>query len=404
MNSFIYTLRHLTIGQLRKETGAAMIIAIGALFLMTVLGASLMLVTTNEYQAIIHDRESTKAYFLAEAGIEKALKEINSDQNYSGIASPANLADGQYEISVTSAANPNQKVLTSTGYYPDKSSYKAKRVIRAILFVDIDQVSFSYAMQAGAGGIEVGGSSEVVGTLYSNGNIDTIGKSCEIQGDAYAVGSISNAPDNPQISGQENRGAPTKPLPEFNLPYWQAKTTAGGVIEGFSSKAGTTYLGPKKIIGDLKLTGGTLVLTGPIWVTGNIDIGGNAIIKLDPAFATYGTLVMADGTISLAGTASYQGTTQNGYIMFVSNYVSTTDYGISLNGGTNAFENIACYAKESGVSIQGSGDVVALTGYRLQISGNGEIRYKSGLADAKFSGSPGGGWVVQSGSFRESAD
>lgn len=385
-----------------SERGAAMIIAIGAVFILTALGTGIMLLTTNEYTMVVHERGATKAYYMAEAGIEKALVSINSDQYYAGTSVPANLGDGQYEIQV-STYSTTQKVLTATGYYPTKADPVAKRVIRTAIYVDVNATAFSYAMQAGAGGITIGGSSAIQGSLYSNGNIETSGNSCSVSGDAYAHGTINRGPNNPRISGTEVRGAPEVALPEFDMTYWQQKTTAGGTINSYTLGSGSVSLGPKKINGNLTISNGTLTLTGPLWVTGDIRITGGTV-RLDPAFGSMGTLLIADDEISLGGNAAYQGTAQGGYLMFVSNKVDHANDGISLSGGSNAFSSVAVYCKEAGISIQGSGDVVGMCAYKLSISGNGDIVYDDGLQSAKFTASPGGGWAVQSGSWRESPD
>lgn len=388
----------------REQKGAAMIIAMGAILVLTALGAGLLTISNNEYQSVIHERDATKAYFMAEAAVEKSIQELNADQTYTGTSSAQTLDDGQYEITVSSVAgNPLRKIVSATGYFPSQLSPQSKRVIRTVVYVDADLVSFSYAMQAGNGGITVGGSSTILGTLYSNQNISvTSSRNPAVTGDAYAHGTITGGS---KISGTKVTGADIKPLPEFDMEFWQTKCAAGTVYSSdFSMNSGSLSMGPAWINGDMTLTGGTLTITGPIWVTGDISVSGNTIMQLDPDFGAYGTLVIADNTIDLRGSAVYNGTPEDGYIMFVSNRVHPSQNGISLNGGTNAYTNVAVYAKDSGISISGSGDIVSMCGLKLSITGSGDIIYRSGLASARFTASPGGGWTVQAGSWRESPE
>lgn len=384
-----------------------MIVAIGAVMLLSVLGVGLTQVTTNEYQAVMHERSATKAYFVAEAGMEKAVKELNASSVYAGTGGPVSFGGGEYVITVSAGPTATRKVVTATGYFPSQAAPESTRVIRSLSFIDLDDVPFTYGMQSGAGGIYVQGSARVTGDLYSNGLISvTSSRTPAVIGNATAVTSITAGAG--KISGTRTAPAPVRTLPSFNWAWWETKAAAGGTLASFSMSNGTQSLGPKVITGNFSLTGGTLTITGPVWVKGSVTISGNCLIKLDPAFGEYGTLIFAGisgsttaGQITCGATANYQGTPSGGYLMFISRRVNTGTNGVSLSGAGNAFTNTAFYAPNTRVYLTGAGGSVTLIGWRTIITGSAGITYNSNLANAKFVAAP-GGWGVEDGSWRES--
>jgi len=370
-------------------------ILIGTLIIIIILiGASVSLASIVLSRSIEVKRSYSviSALSLAEAGVEKTMWEINNGSTFS-CTSVCTLGTGQFEVSVNNV-DSSTKMITSTGYVPKKANYRVKRVVqlKVVASPSTEGIAFNYAIQAGTGGISISGSSEITGSLYSNGNITASGSS-EVKnpGNAWAVGSIV---DGDRIKGAKYPNSPQRPLPTIDTSLWQSLAQAGGTVDGnYSPPNSGTYTdyGPKEITGDfsMKNSGQKMNLTGPLYIKGNVSISGGEI-KLDNSFGSKGTVVLVDGTISISGSSKFYGNSSGSYILFVS--TSTSESAISYTGSA-AGEKLALFSPNGGIKLTGSGKIVAMTGKTLNISGSGEIEYESGLSSTEFSGGPGGSWI-----------
>lgn len=333
------------------------------------------------------------ALSLAEAGIEKTIWELNKSLTPS-CTSLCSLESGDFIVSIENIDSQTKDII-STGYIPNQTNYVAKKTVKVRISANpsTQGIAFSYAIQSGTGGITVGGSSEVVGNLYSNGNI-TVGGSGQVTGNAWAVGTITGGS---RITGSKYPGSPATNLPQVDLNTWRDLAKAGGTITGNYSPPGSgsyTNLGPKEITGDFSMSTSSKVnLTGPLYIHGNLSVSGGAEWKLDDNFGSKGTIVLVDGTIIISGSTKFYSNSSGSYILFIS--ASTSGSAITYAGSATG-EKLALYAYNGGMTLAGSGEIVAMTGKTLTIAGSGEIHYESGLAMAEFSGGPGGSWVKQS--------
>src|SRR3972149_8366831 len=130
---------------------------------------------------------------IAEGGAEKALWELKQG-SYTGETGSSDIQGGQFDVTVTDIDATN-KYITSTAYVPSKANpkYKKKVKVKVSATPSNTDISFGYAMQAGNGGMNIGGGSEIEGSLYSNGNIVVSGSATvKDPGNAWAVGTITD--------------------------------------------------------------------------------------------------------------------------------------------------------------------------------------------------------------------
>lgn len=395
-----------------NQKGIVIINVLIILILLTSLGLGIAYFTTNSFKFSVKTNDSASALQIAEGGIDRAIWLINYAPSttwpVSGNTPQSGTTLGTYNIDVSDTGIANTKEITSTGCVPNCTNPKAKRIVSARIQAtpNTEGVSFGYAIQAGTGGIEVGGSSIVKGSLYSNGDIDVTGNSATVQdpGNAWAVGEIDDCNSN-CIKGTEIEGADSVTLPQINIDQWKTFALAGGTIEGNYSPPSTgnyTNLGPKKINGNFSMSGGNqkVNLLGPLHITGDLNITGGSW-KLDDSLGTFGTMVIVDGTISISGGPTFLGNASGSYILFTSLSTETGSSSPAINySGTGTSDKLALYAYNGSMKMTGSGDIVAMCGQTLYIQGNGEITYNSGLASAQFIGGPGGNWTLQAGSFK----
>lgn len=169
----------------------------GTIFLLAlIIGAVILTVSTgffNYFGAVIHSERSSlagsQALAIAEAGIDKAVYELNQSSSYSGESNTA-LGNGAFSVSVASI-NGNTKRLTVTGVVPNTASPAATKTIQVTVSINSSVVSFRYGIQAGDGGVSMSNGASIIGNLFSNGNVTGSGT---ITGDAtVAVGTDPTA-------------------------------------------------------------------------------------------------------------------------------------------------------------------------------------------------------------------
>ena len=184
------------------------------------------------------------------------------------------------------------------------------------------------------------------------------------------------------------------PVSEANMTEWETDASSGGIYTGNYTVgwAGAT-LGPKKIVGNLTVSGGgILTVTGNLWVTGNIILNGGATIKLASSYGSNDGVIMANGTVVVSGGGHASGSgTEGSYLMLLSRSDLTT--AMSISGGSGA---VIAYAPYGTITISGGASLKEATGYKMLVEGGSSITYESGLTNNNFSSGPSGTWGIDS--------
>lgn len=175
-----------------KQSGQVLILAIivAGLVLLNILliigGSQLFSQNTN------YTVESTQALNIAEAGINKALATLNKTAgNYNG-ESEVDLGVGSYTVTITNKG-ASAKLITSTGYIPNKTNPKVKKTISVVASNGVG-TAFNYAIQIGEGGLKMDDGSMIKGSVYSNGNVK-LDNDAKIIGDVWVAGGTSPTSD-----------------------------------------------------------------------------------------------------------------------------------------------------------------------------------------------------------------
>lgn len=443
------------------------------LLLVLVVSAILMTVTAaffNYYGSAIRAGRiafaSAQAQALAEAGIDKAVYELNQNGSYTGENNTL-LGNGALNIAVTSV-DSNTKYVTATGIVPSGASPTAAKTVRATVSTDSSTVSFHYGIQTGQGGLEMSNSSKIIGNVYSNGNIigtnlasiegaaivagpagiiegmDVIGDSWShtIRGTSTVGGnathsmlqdtvvngnvladSISNctiggAATYDARSGCAVAGAITAPNPDPFIPadvlplpvseeqidLWETEAVSGGGVDSQNWNSGTRSLGPKKINGNLYMSGNAeLVVTGTLWVTGEIKLSNNAIIRLDASYGSSSGIIVAGvdesavaGHIEISNAVQVLGSGSTGsYLMLL----SQREMGSNAIKTSNTSTAAILYAGEGEIEIGNSAALKEVTARKLKITNSATVTYESGLQNTSFSSGPGGSWAFVPGTY-----
>ncbi len=156
---------------MRKSEQGGHIIIFTLVFLAVILVASVSLLsyTTLNLRGARTAYWDSQALNLAEAGIDKAIYEINQNGNYSG-ESNASLSTGVYSVSV-STIDVNKKQIIATGMVPDASGSRAQKTVQVTATINTSDVSFNSGVQVGEGGLQMSNGSKVIGNVFANGSI-----------------------------------------------------------------------------------------------------------------------------------------------------------------------------------------------------------------------------------------
>lgn len=151
------------------QNGQILVLAVVILTLVLITTLGLISGSLTYFQSSKYSIESSQAENLAEAGIDKAVAALNeSGGTYNG-EDETLLGGGSFSVTVADK-DASTKIIESTGYIPNKSSPKAKRVVKIQISKGVG-VAFNYGVQVGEGGMYMEQQSEINGGLYSNGSI-----------------------------------------------------------------------------------------------------------------------------------------------------------------------------------------------------------------------------------------
>ena len=182
------------------------------------------------------------------------------------------------------------------------------------------------------------------------------------------------------------------PVSDANITQWKADALTGGTYNGNYTVPPGGKLGPKKIVGDLTVNYGGLIVTGTLWVTGNIIMNGGGTTKLDASYGSNDAVMIADGNITVSGGAKATGSgTAGSYLMLLALSSSPTD-AMTVSGDAGA---VIAYAPYGTLNVSGGSAIKEATAYKLVLTSS-SVTYESGLMDNNFSSGPSGTWNIKS--------
>jgi len=413
----------------QHENGmASFIVTLIVLGIGLIIVLSIAFLVTTQQKITTNICNSSQAYFTAEAGVEDAMLRVRKDMI---------IPNGNYNVPI----NNDQAIVTisdSIGGSRTIASQGQKnnlwRKVQAVNALSGDNVQFFFGAQVGDVGLTMNNGSQVLGNIFSNGDITgsgtitgdvSISGNHKIQGilvkknasnlggnvQAYNCNNSTirgifyyppgGSPDNCTIDGGSQ--AITEPIAPEDMPItaaqinnWKTEAEAGGIFVGNYTLGNNQVktLGPLKIQGDLIFSNNNvLTLTGTIWVTGKVQTENNTIIKLDASgYGANSGILVADGLITLSNNSTVQGSGQAGsYLMLLTTSPANPAMTISNNSQTGIF-----YASQGVINMANNSSVKEVTGYGLNLSNNVLVQYEIGLANLFFTSGPGAGWKLVS--------
>jgi len=376
------------------------------------LALSMTALVLDRQQMSINTIRATHAYYAAEGGAEDALIKIKRNPLFYG-SCDYNIDGSTAYVSVSETMG-GEKVITSTG----NNSGSIKKV-RVGLNMSDDEISFHYGVLVGEGGLEMGNGSQILGNVFSNGNVTGggvieddviisgthIADGIDVHGDLFTwrcldshiVGNLTYVSS---WHGCTYQGIKTtvpvpfapEPLPisEDKINEWKEEASENIIDESVLIDGGSTTLGPVRINGSLTIGNKAVVtLTGTVHVTGPIIISTGATVRLSSSYGSLDGILLSDGQITVLNNGNIFGSGQPGsYVLVLS-----TSPGLAISIANNTAGGVF-YASAGTIYIANNATVKEVIGYKITLGNNAIVSYDSGMVNMNFSNGPSGGWDI----------
>ena len=286
---------------LSNQEGMALLTTLIFVFVLVTLAVALLTMTNNDTKLSTLQRESNKAFYLADAGIEDTLWKLNTSTEDGGmgidwrqsIAYPdPGTATEYYQVTIESIDAENIKI-TSTGVVLGGKFSSGKRKIEVTAEIDyIITAMYKYAILADKIILFQGTPGpDITGDVHSNDDILVSGQFDEYYvGNATSSGDTNDLDDTPDGS---NTGVPGKTIPTVDYAELKSRALAvddpptdihyhtSDVILGNGDIENWT--GIHYIEGSLEAKNGSEinVTNGAIIVEGNVDIKEGATFNIN---------------------------------------------------------------------------------------------------------------------------
>ncbi len=333
-------------------------------------------------------------------------------------------------------------VSSSSGYY---KSLQAKLTLST-------NVSFKYGVQAGSGGITLSNSSNITGTVYSEGIVQGAGN--DIYGDmklggpngaifgihatgtvwAHAVGSSTNGAtiidkdayyqtiaSNVTVTGARHASSTdlatsSFPIPDALITKWEADANAGTTL---ASSWCDTYSGGVCSIDDPRTIGASVIpfdliikskgntatvltVSGPVWIKGNLTI--QTGIKIASSLGDTNVPIIVDKTTDRANSStvtvqqgsSFSGSgTSKSWVFIISQNNSAETGGavtaFSMQQGSSA---LVVYAAHGLLTLSQSAQIVSASAYKMTLANTSNVIFDTNLLSVLFSSGSGSAFSI----------
>ncbi len=243
---------------IKNNKGIILVASYMVITVLVVLTVGFATRSIGEQRVASKERDSLQAFWIAEAGLDKAISDL-SIASLSGT-----LGSGAYSTQ-TSSVSSNRYLVVSTGGVSGTDTTDPNNIVRTIRAIveqpvlNIDPSGTTSAITAN-GEVDVRGGAEVNGDVDENFTFDfeeTFGVSKD-----YMKDNATNLYVDP-----ENNVTPV------NSVTWSDLDTTDEMTISDSNWTGNGIL---VVNGDLRITGG--YFSGVIWVVGSLWVSGNPII------------------------------------------------------------------------------------------------------------------------------
>ncbi len=363
------------------------------LFISVALLASFASIGLRETKASRVDMRAKQSWFLAEAGLEDALYRVLTEKN---LDSQETISLDGFAVTTTITDANGTKDIRAAG-----NVSSAIRLVRSVVRLGKTSSSFSYGIQLGNGGLDMGQNSAVNGSVFSNGSV-TGANGAQITGNAELAGSSTIT--GVSVGGTTQTGLAPRSLPisDAVISQWKDDAASLGTISSGTcsqdwSPPTTPYTLPGGVLAQTLVLNNnqTLILEGTVWVKCNADISNGSTIRLSPAYGSRSGLLIADGWIHLQNNGQFSGSgTAGSYLMLLSTASGGGHHGSAIDLHNNAAGAIF-YAGSGLIHLHQNVAATALSADRVELENNASITYESALSTLTFAMKASGGGDIR---------
>ena len=446
-----------------KEQGQILIVALTFMVVLLFLSGALLGFVGQNVLGTRASFSREQALQLAEAGIEKAIWQLNQGGSYTGESGSALAANtGEFDVAVTDISGGN-KELAATGYVPSKANPRAIRVVKVELATGSTTVSFNHAMLVGTGGVYMKNNSKIHGGVYSNGPVQGDNDPRILSGDVVSAGSGGRIFGSLQIDASAYGHTIDSGVAVGGSVFSQeidAITVGGNVFTNqalncvvggnihYTTISGCTVGGTQNpgypgepdpdpvsfpisdeqiqewkdaasaggvITGNYELDGSDTASLGPKKITGNLLLSNNSKLTITGPIWVAGDITLqnsAEVILSPAYGNNSEALIADGLIKLKNNSLFTKAgeesyvLVISTSASSEAFEiennnsSMIAYVPSGTLLAKNNANLFQATANRITLENNAELTYETGLANVNFSATQGGGWQVIRGTWR----
>lgn len=293
----------------KKENGAALVTAIFAILLATLIGTALHYMATISLTVSVNERDNTEAFYIAEAGIEHASaligkvekskyslilkaganpapntgdelsvppvsglwtssESISAGNNTSGgVTNFGSSGAGRYWVSVkndtatgeTSTADSNGiLIITSTGIGRNGATATIETAVKALTPLPAVLINGKANI---SGSVKVEGSN---GILHANDTLQINGNPCADQ--YFSTSSNIVNPNKTKGSGCSGAGVIRTSQPVIEPPIYNIRSDFYGKTDYILDKTGKVLTGAGTLVSDATKTGNKWVSGGAAWI------------------------------------------------------------------------------------------------------------------------------------------
>jgi len=304
-----------TVNIFSNQKGMALLTTLIFVFVLVSLAVALLTMTNNDSKLSTLQRESNRAFYLAETGIEQTFYNLTVDDDYNMLtwrpdsASPFKVGNNEeyFEVTITNigdtGATPPEKEtdrikIISTGFVKKGKFSSGQRKIEVIAMIDfLQEVTYKYAVLSERVIILNGSPGATIeGDIHSNDAIEVQGKFGDFyEGIATVGGDNNEVYDEDELIDGFHINGEVVTIPKINYDgtgegftyedslLYEAETN-GTVHEGpvdLDNGNVQNWTGVHYIKGDLtaKNSAGIMITNGVIVVEGDVDIRNSGVFE-----------------------------------------------------------------------------------------------------------------------------
>jgi len=314
-----------------NQKGMALIATLIFVFVLVSFGIALLVMTGNDSKLSTLHRESTRAFYWAETGVDKALWYLNTPTAQGGkginwrtdeddppgpLIYPSSTASEYYEVTVETTTPPGPGVgeiitVHSTGREVGGGEYnKGTRVIEMKLeegTAPSEGAVYNHALMTFGeeSDLEFNGHVTIFGDVHSNGDITGNGFEPEDVDGKITYTGDSNLPTD-GIDVKELDAPQVWPAITWDY-FWDEAVIANQVYDTDTAyEIGGSLTGIHYFQGDVIIKN-DLVVNGTIVVKGSITVSGQPDITLVNSDVNMSLVMVASGDITLGGNVDVEG-------------------------------------------------------------------------------------------------